>query len=237
MSSARLSRRALTTGAACSVSVAALAIGANASPSGMQSSTEVDPIFDLIEAHVRAFVVYEKVCHERSLAEEQVIAEIGSLTPVVQVIVQQPEFYFSRGGRDPIDLLNNTTHVEARTETRRAASHEQIDELLKTDRAQAEFAHADLDRKLSRKAEIMDTAKAAQRDISDAYAEALSNLFERAPTSLAGLIALMRHLRSTTSDGEVNVFNGDEDFGPLLDSIERSVCAFGGITPQPAEIV
>jgi hypothetical protein len=232
MSPAELSRRSLVAAVASATSVGITTPSIAAS----HPAAKPDPIFGLIEAHRRAYRAFEDALDDKSRAEERLQAEIGTSCPRVQCFVLEPEFFFSHGGSTPEDLLKNARHIEARSVYRSARSHDEIDTLLKSDPAQAKSAHAELDALLSRQAEILDPHEAAEEKSSDAAADARLNLFEFAPTSLSGLIALMRYLRTTMSDGN-EVFSGDEDFNPLLDAIERSVCALAGQKPRSAEVL
>jgi hypothetical protein len=231
--SEKLNRRALIGHSAAALSafaVVPVAVQATAAPSD-------DPIFALIEVHRRAHVAFEEVLSKKTLAEERLEAEGGSWFPEVQICVLRPDFYFSTGGSSPEDLLMNAQFVEAHRVNGRAETHEQIDALLKSDPIQAQSAHAELDRQIKLKAELIGPHDAAEGEALRLEGEAKRRLFGTAPATLAGLIALMRYSR-VTDDQDRDVFQDGDDAFELLLSIENSICALVGVqAPQPPEII
>ena len=126
---------------------------------------------------------------------------------------------------------------------RDVSSHEEIDKLLKPSdpeqarsRAALDRAHAALDQLIARHDELVGPYKAAEARASDASSEATEKLFGCAPTTTAGLIALMHYLRATDEEGRA-IFTDGDDLCALLDTIEQSICALAGMKePQPAEV-
>jgi len=204
------------------MSAAAASVASLVAPPSMllQSPRGADPIFELIEAHRRAFRASETAIGKKSRAEQRFEDETGYFKPSVRcdsALCLSP-------GRSP------------GTPDRRATSHEEVDALLKSDPVQAASAHAELDQLTARYNKLVGPHEAAEDFFVSAYGEATENLLGCAPTSLAGLLALMRYMRATDSKGH-EVFSEDDDFSSLLLSIEQSVCALAGMKkPQPAEV-
>ena len=119
--------QASPTAASAASLVASPSIAAVRSPQGP------DPIFELIEAHRRAWHAFDDALGETALAEERFEDETGNNgdRPFVQCEIHEPPFYFSHGGLSPEEVLKNTRCFEARMTIRDVSSHEEIDKLLK----------------------------------------------------------------------------------------------------------
>ncbi|PAY05379.1 hypothetical protein CK489_28735 [Bradyrhizobium sp. UFLA03-84] len=170
-------------------------------PTGaVAAPVSADPIFALIETHRAAAKAYGEATHEQCRREQILIDEGIGLSPFAVI---------TWGGR-PI-----TVH-----------SHGHIDSLKTASDRQRAKAHADLDIALRRHGEIFGDAENVADAAYQADCEALDRLISTAPTSSAGLRALVSYLVEEVEDVNT-LLHGDCRVETLLVTIQEALVAGG----------
>jgi hypothetical protein len=143
-----------------------------ASPMAALASSDVDPIFALIEDYRAAASAVPAAAAEYSRREEMLIEQGIGLSPFISVLdVSGP------GGPEPTTVY----------------MHQYIDRLIPADRFSKPNAdaHASLDAQIERHKAILGDSEDVLYSAQDAETEVLDTLFWTSPTTIAGVLALL----------------------------------------------
>lgn len=176
------SRRAILLGAAVSLPIAALA----AVPATARTVSEPDPIFAAIERYKVAARADDDAEADFARREKILLETVGQREPSIGVI------NLSGNPRGPGYGQQVTAY-----------SHEQIDALCPPDKFpdMNRLQRAFFDDLAKRHKEIMGDAERVRQDTTEPAHEALADLVETVPTTLAGILALVGWQRETI-DGD-----------------------------------
>jgi hypothetical protein len=214
-------RRAMMRGAATVSAVVAL-------PALPASAQQPDPIFAAIEARKRVEAATTKAVKDHNAAEHQFRLEHG------------------RSGPDALNKECRDALIESDPAFRmmQANTHELIDKVGEIDwiRPHTDVIaqmHAELDRQTAIYNETVKPLDLAVGEAWDAYSDAVTKLVNTAPTTAAGLVALLTYIRNNEElfgrrDGEpVGVGflrDDDEGMGQLIDTLAKSARAWGAVS-------